>query len=743
MKSEIINDIRLDLIDYTNAALSKVHKVKLNKDIESGVATFLKNEKSKLTENLFTIGVVGVMKAGKSTFINAIIGREILPSRTLGMTFIPTKIQHAVAVDDVEYSFGKYAAFQNFADWLQLGGNLSKVTTTAIKSKVANELITALEKKELKLRKRVTSLEEAQKELFLVNDLARLNAWLRANNDCPIDLLEHIKSESDIPTIYTQFKALGESILSNASLALIDSPGPDEAGQNETLTFVLKQVLQNASGVYCIINGKKIDDLSDEALRKQVHTYRDILADRLQLIVNQKDQIDRRLDVKEVISSNHTFQDFDLVDKVHTLSSKAALYCALMKERAQDFAHNYECYRNDPPKWFVEFASLRGGLESYLADLDDELEDSRDLAEVLIKHSTRIIKSSGFNEFISDSLINIYKNASLSVVTSAVDKLRAKIDEPILHTINGRLKSIELDHEELISIQKELRVTIKKIESVQNRTEELISSQFQNTESSNGILDSILKNTGHPSIQKARSLYQELKQLIDNSNKKKHSTKSSAQNDLAGLKEKIETTVLALGVELRSISEAQVSRKIGDINSTVEEELSDVIETTKRINSKVSDWEFIMPSLDEYSNTIDFEALSINEINENKIKEYDRKLFGFTFKPLNYIFGKRKENEIETTYQINLFSLNEMMKEHIDNTIEHAFEQGRLVAYSYQEKLTDYSETLSNIVNQTLMTKEKSQAEMKEEISELKADEQWFSGFRKYLITSKQGLSND
>ncbi|KAA8672340.1 dynamin family protein [Vibrio gigantis] len=743
MNSEIINDIRLDLIDYTNAALSKVHKVKLNKDIESSVATFLKNEKCKLNENLFTIGVVGVMKAGKSTFINGIIGREVLPSRTLGMTFIPTKIQHAVTVDDVEYSFGKYAAFQMFADWLQLGGNLSKVTTTAIQSKVANELITALEKKELKLRKRVTSLEEAQKELFLVNDLARLNAWLRANDDCPIDLLEHIKSESDIPTIYTQFKALGESILSNASLALIDSPGPDEAGQNETLTFVLKQVLQNASGVYCIINGKKIDDLSDEALRKQVHTYRDILADRLQLIVNQKDQIDRSLDVKEVISSNHTFQDFDLVDKVHTLSSKAALYCALMKERAQDFADNYECYRNKPPKWFVEFASLRGGLDSYLEDLDDELDDGKDLAKVLIKHSTRVNKNSGFNEFISDSLIDIYKNASLSVVTSAVDKLSAKIDEPILHTINGRLKSIELDHEDLINIRQELKVTIKKIESVQKGTEDLISNQFQNTESSNGILDSVVNKTGHRSTKKARSLYQELEQLIDDSNKKKHSTKSSAQNDLAGLKEKIETRVIALGVELRSLSEEQVSRKIGDINSTVQEQLSEAITTTKRINRKISDWEFIMPSLDEYSKSIDFEALSIDEEKKERIIEHDRRLFGFTFKPLNYLLGKRKEKVIETSYQINLSSLNKMMKEHIDNTVEHAFEQGRLVAYSYQEKLTDYGEGLSNIVNQTLMTKEKSQAEMKEEISELKAVEQWFSGFRNYLITSKQGLSND
>ena len=744
MKSEIINDIRLDLIDYLNAALSQVHKIKLNKDIEGSVETFLRNEQKKLTQNLFTIGVVGVMKAGKSTFINSIIGREVLPSRTLGMTFIPTKIQHAVAIDDVEYRFNNYAIFQKFADWLQLDNNLSKVINPAIQSKVAHELITTLEKKELKLRESVSSLEEAQQELFFINDLARLNAWLRANNiKCPIDLLEHIKSEDDIPTILTQFKTLDKSILSNASLALIDSPGPDEAGQNEALTYVLKQVLQNASGVYCIINGKKIDDLSDEALRKQIHTYRDILADRLQLIVNQKDQIDRNLNVAEVIGSSHTFQKFDLTDKVYLLSSKSALYCTLAKEAAQDFAANYENYRSNPPKWFVDFSSLRGGLESYFEDLDDDLEEGKDLGKVLSKHANRVNNSSGFSEFISDSLIDIYKNASLSVITSAVDKLAAKIDEPILHTINGRLTSIQLGHEELVNIQQELKITVKKIESVQKKTEDLILSQFQNAESSKGILDSLVGDVCHTSMCQARKLYQELEQLVSDSNKVNHSTKTGAQKKLNNLKECVETKLINLGAELRSVAEEQVSRKIGDINSTIQEQLSDVISTTKRINSKVSDWDFSMPTLSEYSQSIDFDALSINKQTKDRVTEYDRKVFGFTFKPLNYLLGKRKKNVIETTYKIDLASIVNLLEKHIKSTIEHTFEQGRLVANSYQDTLINYGEGLSNIVTQTLITKEKSQFEMQEDISELKDLEQWFGRFKLYLTSSRVGLTND
>ena len=40
------------------------------------------------------LAVVGTMKAGKSTTINAIVGKEILPNRNRPMTSIPTLIRH-------------------------------------------------------------------------------------------------------------------------------------------------------------------------------------------------------------------------------------------------------------------------------------------------------------------------------------------------------------------------------------------------------------------------------------------------------------------------------------------------------------------------------------------------------------------------------------------------------------------------------------------------------------------------
>ena len=54
----------------------------------------MENELLKLKNEEFIISMVGTMKAGKSTTINAIVGQEILPSRVEAMTTLPTLITH-------------------------------------------------------------------------------------------------------------------------------------------------------------------------------------------------------------------------------------------------------------------------------------------------------------------------------------------------------------------------------------------------------------------------------------------------------------------------------------------------------------------------------------------------------------------------------------------------------------------------------------------------------------------------
>lgn len=59
----------------------------------------LQGESVKLENLEMVVAVVGTMKAGKSTTINAIVGTEILPNRNRPMTALPTLIRHTPDVE--------------------------------------------------------------------------------------------------------------------------------------------------------------------------------------------------------------------------------------------------------------------------------------------------------------------------------------------------------------------------------------------------------------------------------------------------------------------------------------------------------------------------------------------------------------------------------------------------------------------------------------------------------------------
>ncbi len=54
----------------------------------------LQNELRKINQHEMVLAIVGTMKAGKSTTINAIVGTEVLPNRNRPMTALPTLIRH-------------------------------------------------------------------------------------------------------------------------------------------------------------------------------------------------------------------------------------------------------------------------------------------------------------------------------------------------------------------------------------------------------------------------------------------------------------------------------------------------------------------------------------------------------------------------------------------------------------------------------------------------------------------------
>ncbi len=746
MNQEIVNDLRLDLIDHSNVALKNIKKLKLSEKESARVTTLFTNEITKLSQNLLTIGVVGVMKAGKSTFINSLIGREILPSRTLGMTFIPTKIQHKYSDNDnIEYYFSLSEHFQQFANWLGQKSVLDRVKTSEIAHKVDPMLLEELSLGNVKVEKKVSTLIEAHKQLFIVNDLARINSWYLSNHqDCSFDLLKHIGNESDIPTIFVRFHALKDESFVDSSIALIDSPGPDEAGQNMALASILKQVLINASAVYCVINGKKIDDLSDEDLRRQINTYKNIISDRLQLVVNQKDQIDKNLLVEDVILSSKTFGDFELQGKIHTISSKSALYCNLAISNAKDVADCFTQYQSCSPKWFEEFASLRGGFESYLDDLEEDLEEGKDLDIVITKHANRMFSRSGFDEFIENSLVDIYRKSSIHIIKSALDTFLSRLDSAensstVLNSIRGQINALELDKNKLSSFQEEMEETIKKIFEIKSNTQELINAELKGSDDLARDIAEIIVNEDSHRLESAREKYKYIESIIKESNKY-YSSGQNAKNELNSIKNRLLEAIELLNEELNIISEQKVKDRISHVNNSVTPQIEEVLSVIKDISEEVIDWSFDMPTIKQYSSNITFDSLSTKSTTVPKYYDRDILGIGFLSKFATKVLGKRKEDKV--VHVIDVESITTQISEHLDRLLRYGFEQGERIAICYQEELIDFSDVISNVISNTLDLKLKSKIEILEELSKLHELNIFFTKYVKSISDTKMRLNN-
>jgi len=65
--------------------------------VNKGLAEKVLSLEKKLASNQFHLAVLGQMKRGKSSFINALLGAEVLPTGVLPVTAVITEIRYATA----------------------------------------------------------------------------------------------------------------------------------------------------------------------------------------------------------------------------------------------------------------------------------------------------------------------------------------------------------------------------------------------------------------------------------------------------------------------------------------------------------------------------------------------------------------------------------------------------------------------------------------------------------------------
>lgn len=257
----------------------------------------LEGEQIKTARREMVLAVVGTMKAGKSTTINAIVGQEILPNRNRPMTSVPTLIRHVPGKTEPVLHLDHIQPVRNLLITLQ-----EKLATPA-GQQVAQSLQQTGDTRELLdiladdvwLKNEYHGEDEIFTGLASLNDLVRLAAAM--GTEFPFDEYAEVQK---LPVIDVAFSHLVGMDACQGTLTLLDTPGPNEAGQPQ-MEMMMRDQLQKASAVLAVMDYTQMNSKADEEVRKELNAIADVSAGRLFVLVNKFDEKDRNGDGADAV----------------------------------------------------------------------------------------------------------------------------------------------------------------------------------------------------------------------------------------------------------------------------------------------------------------------------------------------------------------------------------------------------------------------------------------------------------
>lgn len=255
----------------------------------------LRGEVEKLQRLEMVLAVVGTMKAGKSTTINAIVGTEVLPNRNRPMTALPTLIRHTPGQIEPILRLENNGPIN--AVIAQLHQVLKSHDASAVADKLASDRDLQPLLQLIKENGRFKNCYQGPEGIFWflrsLNDLVRVAFALDVH--FPFESYDEIH---EIPAIEVEFFHLAGTSESLGSLTLLDTPGPNEAGQQH-LRKMLGEQLKNASAVLAVLDFTQLKSDADEQVRAELERIADVAQGRIFALVNKFDEKDRNSDDEE------------------------------------------------------------------------------------------------------------------------------------------------------------------------------------------------------------------------------------------------------------------------------------------------------------------------------------------------------------------------------------------------------------------------------------------------------------
>ena len=369
----------------------------------------LNNELRKITRLEMVLAIVGTMKAGKSTTINAIVGTEVLPNRNRPMTALPTLIRHTPGQKEPVLHFSHASPIDELIQLLQkqlCDYDRGKLAQRLEIDKDMNTLLERIEKGEA-FEKHHLGAQPIFHCLKSLNDLVRLSQALGV--EFPFSeytAIEHI------PVIEVEFVHLAGLDAHLGQLTLLDTPGPNEAGQPH-LQKMLSEQLSRASAVLAVMDYTQLKSISDEEFRQAISAAGKSVP--LYALVNKFDQKDRNSDDEEQIRAmiSGTLMKGNISPgQIYPVSS---MWAYLANRARYELSSHGRLPDHQEQPWVQDFAEAALGRRWRTADLDD-IDHIRHSADLLWEDSL-------FEQPIRKLIYAAYANASLYALRSASHKL--------------------------------------------------------------------------------------------------------------------------------------------------------------------------------------------------------------------------------------------------------------------------------------------------------------------------------
>jgi predicted GTPase len=308
--------------------------------------TIIDNQIKRVQELALRIAIIGPMKSGKSTLINALIGQNIMPSHGSAMTALPTDIilDSSLSEPVLTLSRSNIEKFNNLISTLK-DEILEKEENGIASAKVQvgddprlHNLLDDIASGKFQVSPETFKVDQILQTLTQLNHLIRLSVLISN---------KFFQNSLDIPTIKTPFlqSVFNNSENSTGRLVIVDTPGGDEAGQNQLETMVNDQLAQ-ASMALVIVNYRNFDNREADKIKEKVNQQFELVdINNLYIVVNQIDAMESQghhsiETIKEIIQKKFNITQTNHIFAVSSLKALRATNLLQILQQYSDFDVN-------------------------------------------------------------------------------------------------------------------------------------------------------------------------------------------------------------------------------------------------------------------------------------------------------------------------------------------------------------------------------------------------------------------